>query len=56
MSLDLDILAVALYMGIDDLLLANPCWVSERSVVGIAPKLSDVKADHIGSDTGIARV
>ena len=53
---DLNTFVAELYMRIDDLLLANPCWVFECLVVGIAPKLLDVKADHIGSGTDTAEV
>ena len=43
MNPDLDTLATALYVTVDDLLLAYPEWVPERPVVGIVPKLSDAE-------------
>ena len=43
MSDDLEMLVIALYTRIDDLLLANPHWVPERPAVGLAPKLSDAE-------------
>ena len=55
MSPDLDIsdlgtFIMVLYMRVDDLLLRNPHWVPERPAVGIAPKLSDVKAGRVGGN------
>ena len=43
MNPDLDTLATALYVTIDDLLAAHPQWAPERPAVGIAPKLSDAE-------------
>ena len=43
MGPDLDTLATALYVRIDDLLAQNPGWAPERPVVGFAPKLSDAE-------------
>jgi hypothetical protein len=43
MNADLDALATALYVTIDDLLIANPILVPERPVVGISPRLSDAE-------------
>lgn len=43
MNPDLDTLATALYVTVDDLLLAHPGWVPERPAVGIVPKLSDAE-------------
>ncbi|MGH3851203.1 MAG: IS982 family transposase, partial [Pseudonocardiaceae bacterium] len=43
MNADLDALATALYVAIDDLLIANPTLVPDRPVVGIAPRLSDAE-------------
>ena len=43
MNPDLDTLATALYVTVDDLLLAYPEWAPERPVVGIVPKLSDAE-------------
>jgi len=43
MNADLDALATALYVTIDDLLLANPDLLPERPAVGIAPLLSDAE-------------
>jgi hypothetical protein len=40
---DLDTLATALYVTIDDDLKIHPEWVPDRPVVGIAPKLSDAE-------------
>jgi hypothetical protein len=40
---DLDTLATALYVKIDDLLKAAPQWAPARPPVGIAPKLSDAE-------------
>ena len=43
MGPDLDTLATALYVRIDDLLAQNPGLAPERPVVGFAPKLSDAE-------------
>ncbi len=43
MGPDLDTLATALYVRIDDLLAQNPGWAPERPVVGFAPKLTDAE-------------
>ena len=43
MNPDLDTLATALYVRIDDLLVAHPEWAPERPAVGFAPKLSDAE-------------
>lgn len=43
MNADLDALATALYVTIDDVLNAHPEWTPERPPVGIAPKLSDAE-------------
>jgi Transposase DDE domain len=43
MNPDLDTLATALYVTIDDLLIDHPEWAPERPAVGIAPKLSDAE-------------
>ena len=43
MNTDLDALATALYVTIDDLLADHPHWLPERPTVGIAPKLSDAE-------------
>jgi len=43
MDADLDTLATALYVKIDDLLEAAPQWAPARPAVGIAPKLSDAE-------------
>lgn len=43
MNPDLDALATALYVTVDDLLLAHPGWAPERPAVGIVPKLSDAE-------------
>lgn len=43
MNADLDALATALYVTIDDLLIANPNLVPDRPGVGIAPRLSDAE-------------
>ncbi len=43
MGPDLDTLATALYVRIDDLLAQNPGWAPRRPVVGFAPKLSDAE-------------
>src|SRR5665811_1863141 len=40
---DLDTLATALYVTIDDALINHPGWAPERPGVGIAPKLSDAE-------------
>jgi hypothetical protein len=40
---DLDTLATALYVTIDDLLASHPEWAPERPNVGITPKLSDAE-------------
>lgn len=39
MNPDLDTVATALYVRIDDLLADNPGWAPRRPKVGIAPKL-----------------
>ena len=41
MNPDLDTLATALYVRLDDLLVAHPGWVPPRPAVGIVPKLAD---------------
>ncbi len=43
MNADLDTLATALYVTIDDDLTIHPEWAPERPVIGIAPKLSDAE-------------
>ncbi len=43
MNADLDTLATALYVTIDDALITNPEWAPQRPEVGIAPKLSDAE-------------
>ena len=43
MGPDLDTLATALYVRIDDLLAQNPQWAPWRPKVGFAPKLSDAE-------------
>ncbi|WP_420611212.1 IS982 family transposase [Candidatus Poriferisodalis sp.] len=43
MNPDLDTLATALYVRIDDLLADNPGWAPRRPRVGFAPKLSDAE-------------
>ena len=43
MGPDLDTLATALYVRIDDLLADNPDWAPERPAVGFAPRLSDAE-------------
>ena len=43
MNPDLDTLATALYVTIDDLLVAHPQWAPPRPAVGIAPGLSDAE-------------
>ena len=43
MGPDLDTLATALYVQIDDLLADNPDWAPQRPAVGIAPRLSDAE-------------
>ena len=43
MNPDLDTLATALYVWIDDLLALNPGLAPKRPVVGFAPKLSDAE-------------
>lgn len=43
MNPDLDTLVTALYVTVDDLLLAHPDWAPERPAVGIAPKLTDAE-------------
>ena len=43
MNPDLDTLATALYVRIDDLLAAHPEWAPERPAAGIAPRLSDAE-------------
>lgn len=43
MNADLDTLATALYVAVDDLLKDHPQWAPPRPEVGIAPKLSDAE-------------
>jgi hypothetical protein len=43
MNADLDTLATALYVTIDDDLTDHPEWAPERPAVGISPKLSDAE-------------
>ena len=43
MGPDLDTLATALYVRIDDLLADNPDWAPKRPRVGIAPRLTDAE-------------
>lgn len=43
MGPDLDTLATALYVRIDDLLADNPGWAPQRPRVGFAPRLSDAE-------------
>ena len=43
MNADLDTLATALYVTIDDALMNHPGWAPERPTVGIVPKLSDAE-------------
>ena len=43
MNPDLDTLATALYVRIDDLLIEHPEWVPQRPEVGIAPRLTDAE-------------
>ncbi|MEA2009285.1 MAG: IS982 family transposase [Actinomycetota bacterium] len=43
MNADLDTLATALYVTIDDDLKLHPEWAPQRPAVGIAPKLSDAE-------------
>lgn len=43
MNADLDALATALYVIIDDWLMANPDLVPRRPAVGIAPRLADAE-------------
>ena len=43
MNPDLDTLVTALYVRIDDLLIAHPGWAPERPAVGFAPRLSDAE-------------
>jgi hypothetical protein len=43
MNADLDTLATALYVTIDDALVADPSLAPERPVVGIAPQLTDAE-------------
>ena len=43
MNADLDALATALYVTIDDLLSDHPEWTPQRPAIGITPKLSDAE-------------
>lgn len=43
MNAELDTLATALYVTIDDALVEHPHWAPERPAVGIAPRLSDAE-------------
>ena len=52
MNPDLDTLATALYVRIDDLLAAHPEWAPLRPAVGIAPEAVGRGAGHIGGCCG----
>ena len=43
MNADLDTLATALYVTVDDALVDHPEWAPERPTVGFAPRLSDAE-------------
>jgi len=43
MNAELDALATAVYVTIDDLLIENPGWVPERPKIGIKPRLTDAE-------------
>jgi len=43
MNTDLNALATALYVTIDDLLIDHPDWAPERPKIGIAPRLTDAE-------------
>ena len=43
MNPNLDTLATALYVKVDDLLSAHPYWAPPRPAVGIVPRLSDAE-------------
>lgn len=43
MNAELDALATALYVRVDDLIIANPAIAPQRPAVGIAPRLSDAE-------------
>jgi len=43
MNPELDTLATAVYVTIDDLLIEHPGWAPERPEVGIKPRLSDAE-------------
>lgn len=43
MNADLDALATALYVTIDDLLRDHPEWAPQRPAIGITPRLSDAE-------------
>lgn len=43
MNADLDAFATALYVTVDDLLIANPDLVPQRPAIGISPSLSDAE-------------
>jgi len=45
---DLDTLATALYVTIDDDLIKHPEWVPQRPAIGIAPKLCDAELLTLG--------
>lgn len=45
---DLDTLATALYVTIDDDLTNHPEWAPQRPTVGIVPKLSDAELVTLG--------
>ena len=56
MDADLDTLATALYVKIDDLLKASPQWAPARPPVGIAPKLSDAELVTLAVMQALLRV
>jgi hypothetical protein len=53
---DLDTLATALYVRIDDELKASPRLDRRRPKVGIAPRITDAEPDHGVGDAGPAGV
>ncbi len=54
MGPDLDTLATALYVRIDDLLAQNPGWAPRRPRGGVRAEAVGYGAGHLGGDLGAA--
>ena len=56
MNADLDTLATALYVEIDDVLKIHPDWAPERPAVGIPPNPRSDPKRHFGCAAGVVGV